>query len=146
MTHNKGARLLTAIVAAAAMAGATYCKNSNSVTGPPAAPSNVAGAWTGTFDSADPFDCDLGQPAQATFSQNISDVVGTMTAGGCGFTNAVFQGTIRGSKISGSILNGGVPFLTVSGSVYGANLENLDLSITTLNGGLIPGGQMHLHR
>ena len=128
---------------------ASNCKNSNSVTGPPSAPANISGAWTGTFASADQFECgDLNNtPAQASFTLDGANVVGTLNAqGGCGFTTVTFEGTIRGNTITGTIT--GATFWsgsTASGSVYGSSNSNLDLGLSN-SFGLIPGGQMHLHR
>ncbi len=105
----------------------------------------IAGAWTGKFDSADFVDCDSNTPAQASLTRKGENVVGTLSAteNFCGFGNVTFQGTLRGSSLSGTIkgdrFTGGS---TASGTLSGAALE------ITLNNsfGFIPGGQMHLHR
>jgi hypothetical protein len=138
--------LLLVLAAIGLIAGSAQCNNSNSVTGPaPAA--NVAGAWTGTFDSADPLDCSPGNQAQATFTVDGLNVTGNLSvAGDCGFQNVQFHGTFNGSMLKGTVtgdsFSGGS---TAVGSVWGSNGSNLDLGLSN-SFGLIPGGQMRLHR
>jgi len=112
---------------------------------PSAAPAgDVSGSWTGTFDSADPVDCDSNTPAHATFTQVGSTVAGTLdaTENFCGFTGVAFQGTLHGSTLAGSVTGDRFQNATATGRFSGTTLE-LSLS----NGsGSIPGGSMHLHR
>jgi hypothetical protein len=138
--------LMLALAAAGLIAGTAQCKNSNSIAGPaPAA--NVAGAWTGTFVPGDP-DCGP-NPAQASFTVEGQSVVGTLSApGGCGFQYVQFQGTIDGNILKGTV--SGDISCAAGGSVYGPNGANLDLGLSSNTAGrgegLLPGGQMHLHR
>jgi hypothetical protein len=141
-----GPNLLFALAAAVLIAGTAQCNNSNSISGPATA-ANVAGAWTGDFDSADPLDCNPGHQAQASFTVDGHNVVGTLNVqGDCGFQNVRFQGTIDGSMLKGTVTgdtfsNGS----TAVGSVWGSTSSKLDLGLTN-SFGLIPGGQMRLHR
>jgi sugar lactone lactonase YvrE len=109
----------------------------------PAPAAGIAGAWTGTFDSADFVDCDSGTPAQASFTQDGEVVVGTLNApNDCGFTNATFRGTLRGETLGGTVTGDRFTNAVAKGTLSSSSLE-----ITITNGfGLIPGGRMHLHR
>jgi hypothetical protein len=105
----------------------------------------IAGAWRGKFDSADFVDCDSNTPAQATFTRNGENVVGTLNAteNFCGFGNVTFQGTLRGSSLAGTI--SGDRFK--NGSSASGVLSGTTLELTVSNSfGFIPGGQMHLRR
>ncbi len=106
-------------------------------------PAGIAGDWMGTFDSADFVDCDSGTPAQASFTQDGEDFVGTLNApNDCGFMGARFIGTLQGSTLSGKVGGDRFTNAVATGTLSGTNLE-----ITIVNGwGFIPGGQMHLHR
>ena len=107
---------------------------------------NIAGAWTGTYGSTDWLDCDTSiiSPAQATLSQNGSDVRGTLTAtgdpNGCPCGNLTFTGTLQGNFLQGTV---GSPNQTwsVSGSLSGSTLD-----IALMNSFGTGFGQMRLHR
>lgn len=141
---------------------ATSCENSKTITGPvapiptsprtiptptptPAPPAgNIAGDWIGTFDSADPVDCDSNTPAQATLAQDGATVTGILNATNnfCGFAGVAFQGMYRGGTLVGTVTGDRFQNGTATGTSSGTTLE-----ITLTNGsGAIPGGQMHLHR
>jgi hypothetical protein len=139
-------KLVLALAATGLIAGGARCHNSNSMTGPASA-ANVAGAWTGTFVPADPLDCNSSLQALASFTVNGQNVMGTLSApGDCGFQNVQFQGTVDGSVLTGTVAGTGFfSGSTASGSVYGSNGANLDLGLSN-SFGLIPGGQMRLHR
>jgi len=148
MTSRAGT--LSAFLVVGTILMATGCKGSNSITGAHVTPidtplRDIAGAWTGTFDSADFVDCDSDTPAQATFDVNGSTVTGLLSAtfNGCGFSNATFQGTLAGTTLTGIIAPGSrFTNATVTGTLSATTLE-----VRLNNGaGLIPGGTMHLHR
>jgi hypothetical protein len=104
---------------------------------------NIAGAWTGTYNSNDDIDCDtsLSLPAQASFQQNGSTVVGTLKATGpCG-PDYRFQGTLLGNALSGGIDAAPIFYGSARGTLSGATLE-----ITLANGYGYIMGQLHLHR
>jgi hypothetical protein len=111
----------------------------------PGAPAgDVAGSWTGKFDSADMVDCDSNTPAQATFERDGADVTGTLqaTENFCGFPSVRFVGVLQGDRISGTLSGGRFRNARAFGVISGATLE-----MTLVNGfGFIPGGTMHLHR
>jgi len=148
------ARSLGALTAAALVAVGIGCTDSNNIVGvsrtptpPPAA--NIAGSWTGTYDPNDEFNCEQGLSAQASFTVDGSNVVGTLSATAlgpydCGFQSDRFQGTIQGSAIAGNIAGVNYPAgSTVSGYVSG---DAIELSFTNANGFSSSGGRMHLHR
>jgi hypothetical protein len=113
---------------------------------------SVAGAWSGTFDSADVADCDSNVPAQASFAQDGLSVTGTLDAPGdaCGPNRVKFVGTIDGDTLQGTVQGfaygfvGSYPYRNAhaSGTISGSSLD-----LVIVNGeGLIPGGFLHLHR
>jgi hypothetical protein len=134
--------LAATALAAAALLLAGCSKDSVSPT-EPVPTGNIAGAWTGTFDTADPIDCAANGISQASFQQNGSAVVGTLAVqSDCGFS-VTFQGSLKGNALSGAITGGGF----YSGSAASGYLSGASLEIGVENSfGLIPGGQMHLHR
>ena len=110
-------------------------------------PGNIAGAWTGKFDSVDFIDCDSNTPAQASFQQNGSAIVGTLNAteNGCGFTAVTFEGTLQGNVLEGTLRGGNFQSGRAYGTLSGTNLE-IELGSSCPGIMCIPGGQMHLHR
>ena len=111
---------------------------------PGPAAGDVAGSWTGTFDSADMVDCDSNTPAQATFERDGVNVTGTLhaTDNFCGFPAVNFVGVLEGNMIGGTLTGNRFTKAHAFGVVSGSTLE-----ITLANGfGFIPGGKMHLHR
>jgi hypothetical protein len=108
---------------------------------PPAV--NIAGAWTGTYNSNDYADCDtdLSLPAQASFEQNGSIVVGSLKATGpCG-PDYSFQGTLPGNALTGGIDAAPIFYGSARGTLSGGTLE-----ISLANGYGFIFGQLHLHR
>ena len=115
---------------------------------------NIAGTWTGSYVSTGWLDCDTSiiSPAQATLTQNGSDVRGTLTATGdprgCPCGKLTFTGTLQGNYLEGTI---GLPnqHWGVSGVL---SASTLDISLLNLdrdedNGPYGTGlGRMHLHR
>jgi len=107
---------------------------------------NVTGTWTGTFNSTDFLDCDteIVSLAQATLSQNGSDVGGTLTAtgdpNGCPCGNLTFAGTLQENALKGTI---NLP--AHGGSVHGA-LTGQTLNVSLRNTYGTTFGQMQLHR
>jgi hypothetical protein len=111
---------------------------------PGPAAGEIAGSWTGTFESADIVDCDSNTPAQATFERDGANVTGTLqaTENACGFSSVHFAGTLEGDQISGDLTGGGFVKARAFGVISGSTLE-----LVLANGfGFIPGGTMHLRR
>jgi hypothetical protein len=131
------------VIAGATLLLAGCSKDSVSPT-EPIPTGNIAGAWTGTFDTASPTECHSNVPAQASFQQDGSVVVGSFaTEGDCGFSGVTFQGSLKGNTLAGTVAGGGF----YSGSRANGFLSGATLEVTVVNGfGIIPGGQMHLHR
>ena len=109
----------------------------------------IDGAWTGTFDSADFFDCESNTPANASLTQDGDSVTGTLSAPSnfCGPDHAQLSGTLRGDTLTGTVTGrdwgrGSYRDAHVFGTLTGTRLE-----LVIVNGfGLIPGGTLHLHR
>ena len=123
----------------------------------PVPPVSVAADWSGTFDSIDFFDCELGVQASATFTQQGSTVEGVLNAeeSGCAAIGVTFHGTLSEDQIHRTILHGTItggtgvyefsPGSTATGVLSGTTLdlvlfENSPFPLP------IPGGQMRLHR
>jgi len=143
MLKNGLSRCTPVVAGAAIVAFLAGCQETTSPI-EPIPTGNVAGEWTGKFDSADPIDCDNEVPAQASFQQDGSAVVGTIaTESVCGFRGVTFQGTLKGNHLSGTVTGGGF----ASGSGANGYLSEASLELAVFNSsGYIPGGQMHLHR
>src|SRR4029453_12602578 len=77
-------------------------KDSNTVVAPAAAsPSvNLAGTWTGTYDSNAP-GCAT-TPMTVTFAQDGATVTGSVTTNSCG-PHGFFNATISGSTLAGRL-------------------------------------------
>ena len=141
--------ILTGLAAAAVLALAFGCSDSNSVTGPnvnsPSA--NVAGTWVGTFQP-DSTACS-GSTASATFQQNGSRITGQFSTASCGPTGA-FRGTLSGRLLTGAIAMRGCTGGAVSGTVSesGLSLTIGDFRKPLVTGDLIvrPGGTVSLTR
>ena len=131
------------VIATVALLQASCSKDAVSPT-EPVPTGNIAGAWTGTFDTADPIDCDSSISAQASFQQDGSAVVGTLAVqGGCGFSGVTFQGSLKGNTLAGTVTGNSFSI----GSGANGILSGATLEIAVFNSsGYIPGGQMHLHR
>jgi hypothetical protein len=136
--------LISGLAVAAATLVLAGCNETKSPT-EPIPTGNIAGEWTGRFDPSDYIDCDSNVSARASFQQDGSAVAGTLTVdkNGCGFTAVTFRGTLRGNALAGTVV--GDPFS--SGSGANGLLSGSTLEISVFNSsGLIPGGEMHLHR
>jgi hypothetical protein len=146
--------MLTGLAVAAAAAVALLsaaCKDSNSITAPaatsPSAAVNVAGTWTGSFESYSTTGAT--SSASATFQQNGSDVTGTLAADSCGIRGA-FRGTVSGKQLTGRLGMRGCLGGAVSGTVSesGLSLTIGDFTKPVLTGDtiLMYGGAASLHR
>jgi hypothetical protein len=82
---------------------ALSCNGSDSVTNPspamPAASVDIAGTWTGTFQSTG---AGCTSPVTATLQQNGADVQGLFAADDCKIRGAFF-GTVSGKALNGKI-------------------------------------------
>ena len=96
-------KLLLAVPAAIAAILYLGCGDSNDVAGP--GPGNVAlnvaGDWSGTYQSDDPLLCSS-SAASATLEQQGAIVTGSFRALGCGIDGS-FRGSVRGETLTGSI-------------------------------------------
>jgi hypothetical protein len=138
--------LLTVMLAALA------CQNSNSVTGPAnnvAAPAgNVTGSWSGTFQSYDPQGCGSSS-ASATFEQAGAAITGKLVTSSCG-VSGVFEGTLQGNMLLGSIKMDGCVGGGVSGTMNGSQLSltvgDLTKPLVTFDKPVMLGGAVTLSR
>ena len=98
------------------------CKDSNSMTGPVAAPAvaSLAGTWTGTYSSKAP-SCPA-TPVTITLTQNGADVTGSVTTNACG-PHGFFKATVSGNAVTGNIDLGGCTGGGVLGEVHGNALS-----------------------
>ena len=126
------------------------CSDSNDVTspGPMVAAVNVAGTWTGDFQSDSPALCSA-SAASATLSQQGTTVTGPFKALGCGI-NGMFRGSV-----SGNMLTGTVDMLGCTGGALNGTMTNAGLRITvgefkkellTGDQDVYPGGTVTLRR
>ena len=131
------------------------CRNSDPITGvreptPVPADANIAGAWVGTFNSFDPYDCDRNVPAHATFTQEGSTVDGTLdaAANGCGTSNVVIHAVLAGARLEGTITSSASQYRFSAGSTVSGTLSGtaLSLRLQDAHKSYIPGGTMTLHR
>lgn len=131
-------------LAAMALAAPLLAGCNDSSPSEPKMAASIAGSWTGTYASNDSIDCDnsIIFPAQATLSQNGSDVAGTLTAtgdpNGCPCGVLTFTGTLQGNALSGTI---GSSDYSVRGALSGSTLR-IDLVASFGN----TFGQLNLHR
>ncbi len=117
------------------------CQGSNTVTGPsggavaPAA--NIAGNWSGTYQSDDSTGCGS-STATATFQQNGAAVTGLVSTSSCGVTG-YFKGTVQGNLLTGSVAMEGCVGGGASGTINGSELS---LGIGDLTKPLITGDRI----
>jgi hypothetical protein len=106
---------------------------------PTAAPAgDISGSWTGTYNGIS-YRCDTS--VMASFQQNGSNVVGTLTATGpCGDA-FFFRGTVQGNTLDGGVTDND----TFDGHAHGT-LSGSTLEITFDNGFGFIVSQLHLHR
>jgi hypothetical protein len=142
---------LAALLAIAAAALA--CQDSNMTTAPSSgtaspASTQLAGAWTGSFQVYDSTRCG-NSPATATFSQNGTSLTGYITTSDCGVSGA-FRGALQGTQIVGWIdmagCTGGGVSGTFSGSRLNLTIGDLTKPLVTGNKVLLSGGAMSLGR
>jgi hypothetical protein len=149
MRARKRRRILELIAAIAAILH-LGCSDSNDVSspGPMAAPANVAGTWSGTFQSDSPSLC-ANAPALAQFSQQGSRVTGSFQALDCGI-NGAFHGSVDGMTLSGTVDMVGCTGGIVSGRVEGATISftvgAFTKSLDTDDREVLPGGRATLQR
>ncbi len=126
------------------------CKDSNAVTAPVSSPmgaANVAGSWTGTFES-DSSACASSQ-LTATFVQSGYEVTGTLSGTSCG-TSGVFRGSVNGNELTGKIemlgCSGGAVSATVSGAGLQLTMGDLTRPIVSGPEVVLYGGSASLRR
>ena len=139
-----------ALAAVAALALTLGCKDSNAVSAPvtsPMADANVAGTWSGVFQS-DSNACANSQ-LTATFQQSGSQVTGTIRGTSCGSSGA-FKGMVSGNTLTGSIemlgCSGGAVSATLSGSSLSLTVGDLTRPIVSGNEVVMYGGAADLQR
>jgi hypothetical protein len=126
------------------------CKDSNSMTAPSPASSasvNVAGTWTGSFQSY--ATACSGSVVSATFEQHGSEVTGLVAADACGIRGA-FQGVVTGTTLSGHVemqgCTGGAVLGTASASGVSITIGDFTRPVVSGDAIVIPGGATSLHR
>jgi hypothetical protein len=148
-----GRTILAGVAGAGLWLGALGCNDSNDVAGPTtgtgAASANVAGDWSGTYQSDTPALC-TGSTATARFSQQGTRVTGTFQAMGCGI-NGSFHGSISGTTLTGTVDLAGCTGGGVTGTVSesGITLQVGEFRKTLLAGGpteVMAGGRATLTR
>jgi hypothetical protein len=143
-------RLILAVIAAISPILYLACSDSNDVSspGPRAAPANVAGTWSGMFQSDSASLC-ASAPASAQFSQQGNRVTGSFKALDCGITGA-FHGFVDGNTLSGTVDMVGCTGGIVSGRVEGATISftvgAFTKSLVTEDREVLPGGRATLER
>jgi hypothetical protein len=130
--------------------GGLGCQGSSSVTGPPTATAaaNVAGTWTGTFQSDDLTSCG-DSPAVVTFQQDGANVTGNIETSACGVRGNL-KGTMAGSQLTGSVsmqgcVGGGFSG-TVSGTAISLSIGDMYKPLVTGDKVVLPGGIVTLRR
>ena len=143
--------LLVVAVFAALVLTAAGCNGSNTVTGPSAggtASVNIAGSWSGGFQSDDTFTCGS-STATAVFQQVGSEVSGNLQTSECG-VHGYFSATISGSSFTGSVAMEGCVGGKLSGTVDGNTLTfavaDLTKPLVTADRSIMPGGVVTLRR
>jgi hypothetical protein len=117
------------------------CQGSDTVTGPsggavaPAA--NIAGTWSGSYQSDDPAGCGS-STATATFQQKGATVTGLVSTSSCGVTG-YFKGTVQGNLVTGAVAMEGCVGGGASGTISGSELS---LAIGDLTKPLITGDRI----
>ena len=141
---------LAGLAAAAVTILLTACNNSNSVAAPSPASSasvNVAGTWTGSFQSY--ATACSGSVVSATFEQHGSEVTGLVAADGCGIRGA-FRGAVSGATLSGHVemqgCTGGAVLGTASASGVSITIGDFTRPVVSGDAIVIPGGSTSLHR
>ena len=133
---GKGKAIATVLL----LIGTAFCgKDSNTVTGPAAAPmANLAGTWSGTFVSSDR-SCAAG-PMTVTLSQNGNLVTGNFVTTACG-PHGFFKATLAGESLTGNIDMGGCTGGGVMGQVHG---NSLSIAVGDFYKPLVTEGQVQM--
>lgn len=132
------------------MLGALGCQGSGSVTGPSTgtATANIAGTWSGTFQSDDLTSCG-NSPAVVTFQQDGANVTGNIETSACGVAG-YFKATIAGSLLTGSISMqgcvGGQFSGTASGTTMSLSIGDMTKPLVTGDKVVLSGGVLTLRR
>ncbi len=138
-------------LAAAACSAAillTGCGDSNDVTspGPMVTGVDVAGTWSGDFQSDSPALCS-GSAASAILTQEGTSVKGPFKALGCGI-NGMFRGSVSGNHLTGTVEMIGCTGGAVSGTMTEAGLRitvgDFKKQLVTGGPGRLPRGDRHL--
>jgi hypothetical protein len=142
-------QFLAALACAATMAS-LGCNNSNDVTSPGGmgTATNVAGTWTGDFQSDSPSMCS-GSAATASLTQNGTHVTGSFQALGCGI-DGTFKGTVDGTHLTGSVNMMGCTGGAVSGTMTATGLQftigDFKKPLVTGDRPVYPGGTVSFRR
>ena len=140
------AKVLSAVLV---LLGAAFCgHDSNSVTGPAAAPmASVAGTWSGTYTSNDR-SCPAA-PMTIVLAQNGTNVTGTWSTNSCG-PHGSFKATMAGDTLTGNIdmlgCTGGGLTGHVSGNALSVSIGDFYRPIVMGNQVLMEGGAATLSR
>ena len=143
-------RLILAVIAAIAAILYLGCNDANDVSspGPTAAPANVAGTWSGTFQSDSTTLC-ANASASAQFSQQGNRVTGSFRALDCGIDGA-FHGSVDGITLSGTVdmvgCTGGIVSARVEGATISFTVGAFTKSLVTEDREVLPGGRATLQR
>jgi hypothetical protein len=144
--------MMAGLAAAGALAMlSAACKDSNSIAAPaltsPSAAVNVAGTWTGSFQSYSTT-CS-GSVVSATFQQNGSDVTGMVVAASCGI-RGTFRGAVSGNDLTGHVemqgCTGGVVLGTASESGLSLTIGDFTRPVVSGDAIVVYGGAARLHR
>jgi len=126
------------------------CQGSNSVSGPATgtASANIAGTWSGFFQSDDLTTCG-NSGAVATFQQDGANVTGNLETSACGVAG-YFRGTLAGNLLTGSISMegcvGGQFSGTVSPTGFSLSIGDLTKPLVTGDRVIMSGGVVTLRR
>jgi hypothetical protein len=137
-------RHLTFISLAFLIAIVLGCQGSSTVTGPSggaaASTVNIAGSWSGSYQSDDAFGCG-GSAATASFQQNGATVTGLVSTSSCG-ARGYFRGTVQGNMVLGAINMEGCVGGGASGIINGTEMS---LSIGDLTKPLVTGDRIVMY-
>lgn len=160
------------VLSTAALAFALSCRNSNTVSGPPAVHSPTAvstaiatavptstptplpgadltGSWSGEYRAGDPTQCDF-PVLSINLVQTGSSVTGTFTTTSshiCFPLPASFEGVLQGNVLNGQVSASNGAHATVSGALDSARQLTMNVSGNSQGAlGFYSGGQLVLLR
>ena len=143
--------LLLAASTALTLAGAGCQNSSYSVTGPSGGgttATNLAGSWSGAFQSDDPASCG-NSGAFLTLQQAGAEVTGNLQTSDCG-VRGYFKATVSGNTMTGSVAMegcvGGKLSGTISGNTMSLAIADLTKPLVTEDRSIMPGGVVTLRR